>query len=899
MAIEETVVIKTDTKSLADLRKEISQIQAELDLTPSGTKEYDNLVVKLRQAKGEIKDFKEATKGLDPDQRAAKLVNAFRGMTGAIQAAAGAITLFGGSGKELEEVEKNLLGIIAIGGGVQSAIEGFNDAADEIGPAFTSLGKSIKSSFTTASGGVNTFKVALASIGIGILIAGITALITNFDSLKEAIAGVNNNLSFTDDEIKTISTEVGKSVASVELLTNKVQDQNLAEKERLAALKELQELYPNYFKNIGTDINNTSALTIAKDNLSEALLREAKVRALQDRLGKVYAENIEEEIQLTQKLTKNTTSLARLREQLAKARAEDDVDIIVATQRSIDDVEKNIIEINKRSSEITKKREQNAKVIIDLIKKEELAIKSLGGATVVTADKTVKSTEKVLTASEKEIIAITNATAKKQRAYEQDIENLNKARNKELEGAIDSAEKREGIGIKYDALEVERGKKLGNDLLQIVKDSEKRLVKADETVLTKRAEVQLQGNKIINQQNLESINAAIKDRENATKKSNEQILEDLQTNLTNAERTLEQEQSIYGKLIEEYKQLNVDNYEEVFNDQDKFYSFLVDRLKEYGVEVNRETAEQIRKKGLADFKANEDSQLLQDQFFKQAIDALRKNGEAGNAEADRLEKERKVKFDQNQQAKLDSAISYGQQEIDVAQDTSNQIVEIQDQFYSSLSRFANDYASLQSTLIQNELDRELYALNKRTEARIEAAGDDAEAVGRIQKDSILLEDDLRRKAFENEKQRKLKLSFINEATAVLSILAETPKADFGIATALLIAGAIATARLQQQAIRDTQYIPSYAEGGLVTGLGTSTSDSILARLSNGEFVVNAKSTQRFLPILNTLNGTPNNNQLSQTIDSSGSSPMFRTYVLAGDVTSAQAAEARLNQKRKL
>ena len=84
MAIEQTVVINTDTRSLAGLRQEISQIQAQLDLTPTGTKEYDDLVVRLRQAKGEIKDFKEATKGLDPDQRAAKLVNAFQGMTGAI-----------------------------------------------------------------------------------------------------------------------------------------------------------------------------------------------------------------------------------------------------------------------------------------------------------------------------------------------------------------------------------------------------------------------------------------------------------------------------------------------------------------------------------------------------------------------------------------------------------------------------------------------------------------------------------------------------------------------------------------------------------------------------------------------------------------------------------------------
>jgi hypothetical protein len=896
MAIEETVVIKTDTKSLSALKTEIKEIQSQLDLTPTGTKEYDALVVKLRQAKGEIKDFKEATKGLDPDQRAAKLVNAFRGMTGAIQAAAGAITLFGGSGKELEEVEKNLLGIITIGGGVQSTIEGFNDAADVIGPKFTQLGNFIKSGFQAGATGAQTFKSALAALGIGAAIAIITALITNFDDLKQAVTGVNRSLSFTDEEIKNISTEVGKSVANVEILTNKVQDQNLAEKDRLAALKELQKLYPNYFNNIGTDINNTSALTTAKNKLNEALLREAKVRALQEKLAEVVAKDIEDEIKLNEQLAKQTDELAEFERKAKEAAAEGDAN---AFKVNIANKKINIAETKKELAEIQAERTKNTKVIIDLINKEELAIKSLGGATTITADKTVKATEKVLTASEKELITITNAIAAKQRLYDVDIENLKKKELKELEGAIDSAEKREGIKIKYDALEVERGKKLGNDLLQLVKDSEKRLVKADETVLIKRAEVQIQGNKIINQQNLESINAAIKQREDATKKSNEQIEENLRTALNNSERALEVEQSFFAQLIEEYKELTADNYLEIFDDQDVFYNDLVKRLEEYGIEVDRETAEQIRQKGLAIFKADEDAQLAQDQFYKEAIAQLRKNGEEGNKLADKLEQERKAKFDQNQSDKLASAVSFGQKEVDIAQNTANQIVEIQDQFYSSLSQFANDYASLQSTLVQNELDRELAALDKRTSARIEAAGDDAEAVSRIQKDSILLEDDLRRKAFENEKQRKLKLSFINEATAVLSILAETPKADFGIATALLIAGAIATARLQQQAIRDTQYIPSYAEGGLVTGPGTSTSDSILARLSSGEFVVNAKSTQRFLPVLNTLNNTPNNNQLSQTIDSSGSSPMFRTYVLAGDVTSAQAAEARLNQKRKL
>lgn len=48
-----------------------------------------------------------------------------------------------------------------------------------------------------------------------------------------------------------------------------------------------------------------------------------------------------------------------------------------------------------------------------------------------------------------------------------------------------------------------------------------------------------------------------------------------------------------------------------------------------------------------------------------------------------------------------------------------------------------------------------------------------------------------------------------------------------------------------------------ASGGYVYGEGTSTSDSIPALLSNGEFVVNAASTASFGPLLETINKNPN------------------------------------------
>ena len=47
--------------------------------------------------------------------------------------------------------------------------------------------------------------------------------------------------------------------------------------------------------------------------------------------------------------------------------------------------------------------------------------------------------------------------------------------------------------------------------------------------------------------------------------------------------------------------------------------------------------------------------------------------------------------------------------------------------------------------------------------------------------------------------------------------------------------------------------PAGAAGGLVRGPGTGTSDSITARVSDGEFLVNAMATRRYLPLLQRIN----------------------------------------------
>lgn len=64
------------------------------------------------------------------------------------------------------------------------------------------------------------------------------------------------------------------------------------------------------------------------------------------------------------------------------------------------------------------------------------------------------------------------------------------------------------------------------------------------------------------------------------------------------------------------------------------------------------------------------------------------------------------------------------------------------------------------------------------------------------------------------------------------------------ATAPMVAGAISAA---------SSSLAAFATGGYVSGPGTGTSDSIMARLSNGEFVVNAKATKRNRQLLEAIN----------------------------------------------
>ena len=108
---------------------------------------------------------------------------------------------------------------------------------------------------------------------------------------------------------------------------------------------------------------------------------------------------------------------------------------------------------------------------------------------------------------------------------------------------------------------------------------------------------------------------------------------------------------------------------------------------------------------------------------------------------------------------------------------------------------------------------------------------------------------LAKKQFEAQKINSTGQVVIDYAVAIGKAFA-----TFGWPAGIFPAALLATqGALQVALIQNQEFVPQYATGGLVTGEGGPTDDKIWAKLSNGESVINAKSTKMFAPVLSAIN----------------------------------------------
>ena len=179
MVIEE-VKIQTgeSARTVKELRKELRDLKDQLLSTQQGTEEYNSIMVKAADIQHELKEQMEEinSSAMDFGQKLGNVTKTMTGISGAITAATGALSLFG---IENDEAQKKITATMTSLIGITEGLSKMDDGIK----AFKRLTIAVNSS----SKAMGVFKTALISTGIGALVVVLGSVITYWDEFTEAI----------------------------------------------------------------------------------------------------------------------------------------------------------------------------------------------------------------------------------------------------------------------------------------------------------------------------------------------------------------------------------------------------------------------------------------------------------------------------------------------------------------------------------------------------------------------------------------------------------------------------------------------------------------------------------------------------------------------------------------
>jgi hypothetical protein len=246
----------------------------------SGTKEFDALSAEVGKMKKVIIDTDMVVDGMS-QTLAQNLGGALGGITSAFELGAGAM---GAMGVESEKVEEALLKVqsaMAIAQGVQGLREAI--------PAFNGL----KNSIVSAASGLTNFQKALIATGLGAIVAVVGALAANWDKVTEFLRGTTKQQEAYNEVANKAVEIASEELNALDKLQRTINDETLSREDKNAAVKELQEGYPDLLKNIDAEEVSLTELNKAIELNSELVMLNAQMQAIAELRSEAMKEKIQ------------------------------------------------------------------------------------------------------------------------------------------------------------------------------------------------------------------------------------------------------------------------------------------------------------------------------------------------------------------------------------------------------------------------------------------------------------------------------------------------------------------------------------------------------------------------------------------------------------------------------
>lgn len=333
---------------------------------------------------------------------------------------------------------------------------------------------------------------------------------------------------------------------------------------------------------------------------------------------------------------------------------------------------------------------------------------------------------------------------------------------------------------------------------------------------------------------IEDLKISLKQEENLTVKARQAINDQI--------KALEQQKSMeLQKLSDEELQKEIDNRTKLISLQ---------------LESVREGSEQEYQLKMQQLDAQRTAELANKELTEQMKQAI---VDKYNKQMDDLVTQREQEISEKQQevvrVRLENEIMQMQQsgvsELEILQEQAEQKLE-----------FLNSVQQQEGESEQEFLNRKLQANQEYLDAK-QAIADKEVEIEQVKFQAIETITSGLSSAFETLGENNKTFAILSKTLALAEIAINTGKAlAAGIAQAqsvpfpanlAAIATTVATILSNIATATKTVKSAKFATGGLVTGPGTGTSDSIPAQLSNGEAVMTARATSMFAPLLSSFN----------------------------------------------
>lgn len=292
------LVIKSSeaASSLKEVKQSLKDIKDAMIGAGEGSAEFNKLASAAAKLKDKVDDSNEAIAAMNPNKFQA-VASFAASAAGGISAVTGAMGLFGEQSEEVTKTLAKVQSAMALSQGL-AALSELPKAWNALKAAMAST--AIVQNIVTAA--TKLWNLALAANPIGLVIAGVAALVAAVYGLTKAFGDSNKEqeqqLKLAKD-LNAASVEGAKNAAvernNLDNLYKASTDQTKSIKERKEAQIELQKTYPLTFKNFTDEDFALGKAKIGYENLSKSILAASMIKAKQGVLDKAAMAFAEEE----------------------------------------------------------------------------------------------------------------------------------------------------------------------------------------------------------------------------------------------------------------------------------------------------------------------------------------------------------------------------------------------------------------------------------------------------------------------------------------------------------------------------------------------------------------------------------------------------------------------------